>query len=173
MSTAYYGITETAIGPLFVAGDGKRVVGIKFGIDEQRAAGAAEQLHHELHRNVSLIRDDAKVRAISKQLRDYLDGKRTTFDVEVDLSSVTPFRRDVLLACRAVPRGHVASYADLARQVGRPGAARAVGNAMHTNPIPFIIPCHRIVASGGGLGGFGMGLDVKRRLLALEGALLV
>jgi methylated-DNA-[protein]-cysteine S-methyltransferase len=172
MSTAYYGIAETAIGPLFVAGDGKRVVGIKFGIDELRAAGAAEQLHHELRGSVRLLPDGAKVRAIGKQLHDYLDGKRTAFDVEIDLSWVTPFRRDVLLACAAVPRGHVASYADLARQVGRPGAARAVGNTMHTNPIPFIIPCHRIVASDGSLGGFGMGLDVKTRLLALEGAWL-
>ncbi len=85
---------------------------------------------------------------------------------------MTPFRREVLLACAAIPRGQVSTYADLARRVGRPAAFRAVGNTMRTNPVPIVIPCHRVIGSDGSLTGFGGGLDVKRRLLELEGALL-
>ena len=171
-AAAYFGLTDTAIGPLLIAGNGNRLVAIKFGVDERRLADALTDLHHELHGAFELVRNDRAVAGMMKQVRDYLAGKRTTFDLEFDLSWVTPFRRDVLLACAAVPRGQVASYADLAARVGRPRAARAVGNTMRTNPIPIVIPCHRIVASGGGIGGFGGGLAMKRQLLAIEGAVI-
>ncbi len=151
----------------------RRLVAVKFGVDEARLSGAIEELHHELHGRFELIRDGLKVAGLIKQMRDYLAGKRTRFDVDLELAWVTPFRRDVLLACAAVPRGQVATYADLARRVGKPKAARAVGNMMRTNPIPIVIPCHRIVGSNGSLTGFGGGLDVKARLLELEGATLV
>ena len=167
---AYFGLIETAVGPLLVAGSGKRLVAIKFDVDEARLADALTDLHRELHGAFTLVRDDARVAGMMKQVRDYVAGTRTTFDLAFDLSWVTPFRRDVLLACAAVPRGEVATYAYLAARVGNPRAVRAVGSTMRTNPIPIVIPCHRIVASGGGLGGFGGGLDMKRQLLALEGA---
>lgn len=170
MTTAYYGITETAIGPLLVAGERRLLVAVKFDVDEKRLPRALEELDHELRGAFELVRNEAKVSGLMRQVRDYLAGKRTSFDVELDLSWVTPFRRDVLLACAAVPRGQVATYADLARRVGSPNAARAVGNTMRTNPIPIVIPCHRIVGSNGSLTGFGGGLDVKARLLELEGA---
>ena len=143
---------------------------MKFDVDEKRLPRALEELDHELRGAFELARNEAKVSGLMRQVRDYLAGKRTSFDVELELSWVTPFRRDVLLACAAVPRGQVATYADLARRVGSPNAARAVGNAMRTNPIPIVIPCHRIVGSNGSLTGFGGGLDVKARLLGLEGA---
>ena len=170
MTKAYYGITETAIGPLLVAGEGRLLVAVKFGVDEKRLPRALEELDHELRGAFELVRNEAKVSGLMRQVRDYLAGKRTSFDVELELSRVTPFRRDVLLACAAVPRGQVATYAELARRVGSPNAARAVGNTMRTNPIPIVIPCHRIVGSNGSLTGFGGGLDVKARLLELEGA---
>ncbi|MEK7693116.1 MAG: methylated-DNA--[protein]-cysteine S-methyltransferase [Chloroflexota bacterium] len=170
MTIAYYGITGTAIGPLLVAGKGRLLVAVKFDVDEKRLPRALEELDHELRGAFELVRNEAKVSGLMRQVRDYLAGKRTSFDVELELSWVTPFRRDVLLACAAVPRGQVATYADLARRVGSPNAARAVGNAMRTNPIPIVIPCHRIVGSNGSLTGFGGGLDVKARLLELEGA---
>jgi methylated-DNA-[protein]-cysteine S-methyltransferase len=172
MATAHFGITDTAIGPLLIAGDGTRLVAIKFGVDEARVPAALDELHHELHGTFDLVRDDRKVAGLMKQVRDYLAGKRDGFDVELELSWLTPFRRDVLLECARVPRGQVATYADLARRVGRPKACRAVGNTMRTNPIPIVIPCHRIVGSNGSLTGFGGGLDVKARLLQLEGAQL-
>lgn len=170
MTTAYYGVTETAIGPLLVAGEGRRLVAVKFGADESRLPRAIEELHHELHGVFELARNETKVAGLMRQVREYLAGKRTSFDVDLELAWVTPFRREVLLACAAVPRGQVATYADLARRVGSPKAARAVGNTMRTNPIPIVIPCHRIVGSDGSLTGFGGGLDVKARLLELEGA---
>ena len=170
MTTTYYGITDTAIGSLLVAGEGRHLVAVKFNVDEKRLSRALEELHHELHGKFEFVRDESKAGALMRQVRDYLAGKRTAFDVDLELSWVTPFRREVLLACFAVPRGQVATYADLARRVGSPNAARAVGNTMRTNPVPIVIPCHRIVGSNGSLTGFGGGLDVKAQLLQLEGA---
>ena len=166
---AYYGVTDTAAGPMLVAVEGERLIAIKFGVDQPRMAHAVEALHRELRGAFTLEHSDAKVRPIAKQLRDYLAGKRQDFDVQLDLSWLTPFRREVLLECARIPRGEVASYAELARRVGRPLAFRAVGNTMRTNPIPIVIPCHRVVGSNG-LGGFGGGLGMKQQLLTLEGA---
>lgn len=168
---AYFTHIESPIGPLLVAGEGKRLVAIKFGAPAQRIGRALEALHHEMRGAFLFERNDAKVAPLARQVRAYLEGRRTSFDIELDLSHMTPFRRDVLLATTAVPRGSVASYAEIARRVGRPLAFRAVGSTMRTNPIPIVIPCHRIVGSDGP-GGYGGGLALKRQLLALEGAVL-
>jgi methylated-DNA-[protein]-cysteine S-methyltransferase len=157
---------------MLIVGGGKLLLAIKFGVTANKIAQGVGDLHHELHGKYTLIPSDAKVRALAKQLQDYLAGKRTEFDVELDLSHVTPFRRDVLLECARIPRGQVATYGDLARRVGSPLAYRAVGHTMATNPIPIVIPCHRVVGVNNALTGFGGGLDMKRRLLALEGAAL-
>ena len=143
---------------------------MKLGVDEARLPEALVDLHHELHGAFDVQRGDAKVRGAARQVRDYAAGKRIDFDLQVDLSWVTPFRREVLLECARIPRGQVATYADLARRVGRPQAFRAVGNTMRTNPVPVVIPCHRVVGTNGSLTGFGGGLDMKRQLLQLEGA---
>lgn len=108
---------------------------------------------------------------LCEALRRYFRGESADFSrFELDLSKLPHFRRRVLLACRKIPRGKTASYAELARRVGSPRAARAVGQAMARNPIPIIIPCHRVIAADGSLGGYGGGLQVKRALLKLEGA---
>ena len=107
-----------------------------------------------------------------REVREYLDGRRRTFTVPVDLEGVPPFRRRVLRAALRIPYGRTVSYAELARRAGSPRGARAVGQAMATNPVPLVIPCHRVLATGGGLGGYGGGLDLKRYLLALEGVQL-
>ena len=169
---AYYTHVETAMGPMLIAGNGKRLIAVKFGVNAKRISYAVEELHRELHGAYDLMPGDAKVRPLARQVQDYLAGKRKKFDVELDLSHVTPFRRDVLLECARIPRGQVATYGDLARRVGSPLAYRAVGHTMATNPIPIVIPCHRVIGSSGNLQGFGGGLDMKRRLLALEGAAL-
>lgn len=105
-----------------------------------------------------------------RQVRRYFDGGPARFGESIDLSGVTPFRSQVLQACRRIPYGKTASYADLARAVGRAGAGRAVGSTMATNPLPLVIPCHRVMRSDGGLGGFSSprGVDQKRRMLELE-----
>lgn len=166
--TAYYDRIDTAMGPMLVAGEGTRLVAIKFGVTADKLPRAVEALHRELRGAYGLVPDARKVARLTTQVRAYLSGQRMEWDIELDLSWVTPFRRDVLLETYRVPRGQVASYADIARRVGRPTAFRAVGNTMRTNPIPIVIPCHRIVGTGG-IGGFGGGLEMKQRLLALEG----
>jgi methylated-DNA-[protein]-cysteine S-methyltransferase len=108
-----------------------------------------------------------------RQVLDYFAGKTRRFNVDIDLSEVPPFRQAALRACRRIPYGKMASYRDVARAAGAPGAARAVGGAMANNPLPLVIPCHRVVRSDGSLGGFGSahGVKDKKRLLRLEKAI--
>ncbi|MEX2144320.1 MAG: methylated-DNA--[protein]-cysteine S-methyltransferase [Anaerolineales bacterium] len=111
-----------------------------------------------------------KIAALLKQLSEFARGRRTRFEVQVDWRGMTPFQVAVRKAVMAVPFGETASYGDIAATVGKPRAARAVGSVQAGNPIAFIIPCHRIIASDGGLGGYGGpdGLRLKARLLAME-----
>ena len=106
---------------------------------------------------------------VAQELMEYLTGKRSRFTLPVAPTG-TPFERRCWHALQQIPYGETRTYAEIARTVGNPKGYRAVGSANHKNPIPIIIPCHRVVASGGGLGGYGGGLDLKRRLLALEQA---
>ena len=110
----------------------------------------------------------AALEAAVAQLGEYFEGSRRSFDLPMELRG-TPFQCDVWRALADIPYGETISYAELAVMVGRPGAFRAVGQANGANPIPIVLPCHRVVASGGGIGGYGGGLPLKRRLLALEG----
>jgi methylated-DNA-[protein]-cysteine S-methyltransferase len=102
------------------------------------------------------------------ELREFLKGRRTFFTVPVDLSGLGAFQRRVLSSASRVPFGEVVSYAALAASVGRPRAARAVGNALAANPVPIIVPCHRIVRSDGTWGHYGLGPALKTRLLGFE-----
>lgn len=104
-----------------------------------------------------------------RQLKEYFKGRRTRFDVPLDLRFASDFTRRVLAETRKTGFGKLITYVEIARRMKQPSAARAVGNALGRNPIPIIIPCHRVVASGGMLGGFTGGLTVKRKLLAVEG----
>lgn len=114
-----------------------------------------------------VVRDDSHPAA--RELREYFTGRRTEFTVPVDLSAVPQFTRKVLTALLRVRHGRTTTYGELARRVGKPGAARAVGQAVGSNPVPVIVPCHRVLAADGRLGGFSMGLDAKRALLRHEG----
>lgn len=109
--------------------------------------------------------------AFQRALRDYFDGRIPAFDIPHHLEGLTDFQREVLSACRKIPAGRTLTYAQLAARIGRPRAARAVGNALARNPLPLLIPCHRVVAGNRKLGGFSAdaGVDLKRKLLALEG----
>jgi len=103
-----------------------------------------------------------------EELSEYFQGKRAFFSVPVDLSGAPDFQKKVLAAARRIPFGEVRPYAWVAQRIGHPRAVRAVGTALGRNPVPFIVPCHRVLQTGGGLGGYLFGTDVKRRLLSLE-----
>jgi O-6-methylguanine DNA methyltransferase len=112
------------------------------------------------------------LRAACRQLEDYARRRRTRFELELDLASGTDFERAVWNGLAAIPFGATRTYGELAGALGRPGAARAVGRAAGRNPVPILVPCHRLLARGG-LGGFSAGLATKRALLGLEGHALV
>lgn len=112
---------------------------------------------------------EAHAAQAEREIREYLDGRRREFTVPLDMDDLPPFYAKVLRQLLKVPCGQTVSYGELACRAGSPKAARAVGQAMAANPIPIVIPCHRVLASGHRLGGYGGGPDLKRRLLTLEG----
>ena len=126
-------------------------------------------LYHELPR-AGAAPDEPVDHPLADRLRAYFRGERVGFDdVELDLDWTTPFQRDVVEALRAVPRGEVVTYGELAALAGRPNAYRAAGTCCAGNRFPLVVPCHRVVGADG-IGSYGsLGLDYKRRLLALEG----
>lgn len=106
--------------------------------------------------------------AAADLLAEHLAGRPTAYDLPLDLAGVSEFRRRVLEALREVPHGQLTTYGALARRLRSPSAARAVGGACNANPLPVVIPCHRVVGADGSLGGYAAGLAVKRQLLELE-----
>ncbi len=116
-----------------------------------------------------IVRDDRKNKKAVDQLRKYLKGELRRFDCRLDLQG-TPFQEKVWSVLAKIPYGQTRSYRDIAKTIGHPKAFRAVGNANGRNSIPLIVPCHRVIESNGGLGGFGHGIKVKKRLLDIEKA---
>jgi methylated-DNA-[protein]-cysteine S-methyltransferase len=115
---------------------------------------------------------DPIMNQLVKELDGYFAGKLTSFSVPLDPPEATPFLRRVWEELVRIPYGETRSYGQIAQSVGNPGAARAVGSANHRNCIPILIPCHRVIKGDGTLGGYASGLDIKKTLLALEGAKL-
>jgi methylated-DNA-[protein]-cysteine S-methyltransferase len=113
------------------------------------------------------IIDDEANREVTRQLQEYFEGKRTQFDLSLDVQG-TPFQLAVWDELRKIPYGSTCSYIDIARALGKPGAARAVGMANHENPVAVIVPCHRVVGSDGSLTGYAGGLHIKQQLLSIE-----
>jgi methylated-DNA-[protein]-cysteine S-methyltransferase len=116
-----------------------------------------------------VIRNDRKNRNVLNQLKEYLRGELQRFDCKLDFKG-TPFQKRVWSALARIPYGQTRSYKEIARAIGHPRAFRAVGNANGQNSMPLIIPCHRVIESNGGLGGFGHGVQVKKELLGFEKA---
>jgi methylated-DNA-[protein]-cysteine S-methyltransferase len=113
-------------------------------------------------------RSSSRLAGLVERFKLYFKGEKVTFHDELDLSEATPFQQQVWQATRLIPYGETRSYLWLAMQIGRPEAVRAVGQALGRNLLPIIVPCHRVVASNGGLGGFSGGIEMKKRLLNLE-----
>jgi methylated-DNA-[protein]-cysteine S-methyltransferase len=164
----------TSLGHIAIAVHNGALMGVTFG---HRSADAAKA---SLRRRVPLCDtdhgedghdDDALAADVLERLVRYADGEPVDLsDVPVCVDHLTPFARRVVKSCRAIRRGQTRSYSDLATAAGRPGAARAVGQVMAANRVPLVVPCHRVVAADGHLGGFSApdGLAMKRRLLDLE-----
>ena len=120
--------------------------------------------------NIDLKKDEKKFSSLKKTFKPYFAGKKVKFKESLDLTGGTPFQKRVWKTMLKIPYGQTKSYGWLARQVGGKNKARAVGYACGANPIPIVIPCHRVIREDGGLGGYGGGLSIKRKLLKIEGA---
>ncbi len=166
--TYYSTPVPSPIGPLLVVVDADgRVVRIE--IDYPDGASRDEVAGDLARRGIELVDSEEKTGAVRRQLDEYFAGVREKFDLPLALEG-TDFQRQVWRALVAIPYGETRSYGELAAELGRPGASRAVGRANATNPIPIVIPCHRVIGADGSLTGFGGGLPAKRRLLELERA---
>ena len=172
MQTLAYTLFESPVGPLFLAASGRGLVALEF---DQRLPG-----QHTIRPNPRDLRAESKsvrfeesageIQVYVRELQEYFAGERRRFDFPLDLRG-TEFQMDCWRALLAIPYGETRTYADIARAVSRPQGFRAVGMANNRNPIAIVVPCHRVIASDGTLCGYGGGLDIKRKLLELEGAL--
>lgn len=151
-------IVGTPIGPLFVALDEEgALVRLEFGAEPRLA-----------HRD-EIEWNDARCGAVREQLIEYFEGRRTRFDIRLNIRG-TDFQKRVWSALLSIPYGETTTYGDIARRIGNEKAVRAVGLANGSNPIAIVVPCHRVIGSNGSLTGYGGGLPIKERLLALEAA---
>ena len=163
METIYYSsFNSPFLKKVFVASTDKGVCFVDFVRTEK---AALKRLKERVPGRI--VRDDRKNRNVVNQLKKYLKGELQRFDCKLDFKG-TPFQRKVWSALAKIPYGRTRSYRDIARAIGHPKAVRAVGNANGRNSIPLIIPCHRVIESNGGLGGFGHGVKVKKQLLDFE-----
>ncbi|WP_030544655.1 methylated-DNA--[protein]-cysteine S-methyltransferase [Streptomyces albus] len=175
MTAVTWTVTGTPIGPLLLAATGRGLTHVVFHADETVSRRARDRLAARFGGTPAEGDEETGPPVLAdavRQLRAYFAGTRTAFDLELDWSLSSGFNLRVLRElATGVPYGTVVSYQDLADRVGEPGAARAVGMAMGSNPLPVVVPCHRVVERNGGIGGFGGGLPTKRTLLELEGVL--
>lgn len=168
--TVYYDVvSHSRVGELYVAVSERGLIALDFGLGERNFVDRVQR-----RTKATLVRSREQCAEAMKQVREYLDGKRTTFDLPLDMTTMTAFQRQVLTAAINIPRGKWLTYGDVAKAIGRPQASRAVGQALGHNPVPIVIPCHRVLGSDGSLHGYsgGGGIQTKAWLLQLEGAQL-
>jgi O-6-methylguanine DNA methyltransferase len=159
-------VIESPVGALYIAVSTKGVCSVDFGVTRSAFLSQLDPL-------ARVERNGAALAFVTEQLREYFAGTRFRFDLPLDLSRLTPFQQRVLQVTRGISAGTVWTYRQVAEAMGKPKASRPVGQALGHNPVPIVVPCHRVVASDGSLGGYsaGGGLESKRLLLQLEGAL--
>jgi methylated-DNA-[protein]-cysteine S-methyltransferase len=162
-----YGTVDSPFGPFTAAATGEGLVRLAF--PEEPVDEVLERLASKL--SPRILEEPARFDGVRRELEEYFSGKRRHFEVPLDRVLMSAFAKRVLAATSAIPYGGVSTYMEMATAAGSPRGSRAAGNALGSNPIPVIVPCHRVLHSTGGLGGYGGGLDRKRFLLQLEGAL--
>lgn len=163
-----YAVLDTPVGSVLAAVTARGLAMLDY-VGRGDMTGPLELLSRRLSPRVLEAPD--RLSTVRRQLDAYFAGERRSFDLPIDWELVGGrFARRVLEATARIPYGEVRSYTEVAGEAGNRRASRAAGNALGANPVPIVVPCHRVVRSGGGLGGYTGGLDVKRRLLALEGA---
>ncbi|MBP7689022.1 MAG: methylated-DNA--[protein]-cysteine S-methyltransferase [Thermoflexales bacterium] len=168
--TVYYDVvSHSRVGELYVAVSERGLIALDFGLGERNFVERVQR-----RTKATLVRSREECAEVMKQVREYLDGKRMAFDLPLDMTTMTAFQRQVLTAASNIPRGKWLTYGDVAKAIGRPQASRAVGQALGHNPVPIVIPCHRVLGSDGSLHGYsgGGGIQTKAWLLQLEGAQL-
>ena len=161
-----YTTIDSPLGELIIAATPKGLLRIGF----ENETGVLDDLAERV--SPRILEYPARLERIRHELGEYFTGRRDRFEVPLDWGLIDGFRRRVLTVTAQIPYGGVATYQDVAHRAGQPRGARAAGQALGGNPIPVIIPCHRVVRSGGGMGGYGGGTDRKEFLLRLEGAML-
>lgn len=155
---------KTRVGDMWLGSTPRGLFWVQFGpVDGEALASFFKE-----RKDVTFTKGGDTVEQAGRELLRYLEGRQRKFSVKLDLTGFTPFSKRVWRATRKIPYGQVRTYAWIAERIGEPNAARAVGGALGTNPVPIFIPCHRVIGSHGSLVGFGPGLNVKERLLALE-----
>jgi methylated-DNA-[protein]-cysteine S-methyltransferase len=159
-----YDVTDSPLGPLLVAATERGVCRIAFEPEAERDLEELARLH-----GTRVLRSPRPLESVRRELDDYFERRRRVFDLVVDVAALPTFQRFVLEELARVPYGETATYGGLAARIGRPRAARAVGGALNRNPIPIVLPCHRVVGANGKLVGYAGGLERKRALLELEG----
>jgi methylated-DNA-[protein]-cysteine S-methyltransferase len=162
-----YTMLDYPVGPVLVAATRRGLVRIAFGHSFDPDA-VLEQLSTRISPRV--LEAPFYFDGVRRELDEYFDGRRTRFDLPLDWSLTGGFGRRVLKRTARIPYGEVSTYTEVAAGAGSPRAVRAAGNALGANPIPIVVPCHRVLRLGGGLGGYGGGLEMKEFLLRLEGA---
>jgi methylated-DNA-[protein]-cysteine S-methyltransferase len=162
-----YAEIDTPVGRLLLASTPRGLVRITFPVETR------ETVLEELAASVSprVLESPAKLDRARRELDRYFEGRLQDFDLPLDWQLTHGFYRKVLRATARIPYGQTRSYTEVAKRAGSPRAVRAAGSALGSNPLPIIVPCHRVLRSGGALGGYGGGLETKRALLELEGAL--
>jgi len=156
------------VGPMWVAATDRGVCTVQF---SDRTPFEIEEFLREKQPEGWITRDKAATAVVVNELREYFQGRLRRFSLAIDWRLVpTGFRRQVLEVVSKIPYGQVYTYGQVAKALGRPQAVRGVGQALKSNPIAIIVPCHRVISRGGKLGGFSAGVNIKRRLLELENA---
>jgi methylated-DNA-[protein]-cysteine S-methyltransferase len=162
-----YATAESPLGPLLLATTSRGLVRIGFPTQD------LDEMLQDLADRISprVVEAPARLDEVRRELEEYFESERKDFDLPLDWRLSRGFRSKVLHNIARIPYGETATYAEMAARAGSPTAFRAAGSACGSNPIPLVVPCHRVVATGGGLGGYGGGVEVKEYLLRLEGAL--